>query len=92
MVLLSLRFHMKGMFCFCFIPIVKNGVLFTSYFCIFLLVVVIVFLHSCIACHKLFRISVKRINSVVLRFVTPTSGVQHLLSNTISIDSVDIIE
>ena len=41
-----LAFHMKGMF---FIPSVINSVLFTSYFNIFLLVVVFAFLHSSFA-------------------------------------------
>ena len=47
MVLLSFKFHMNVFFLF-FLHIVNNSVLFTSYFYIFLLVVVFVFSHSSI--------------------------------------------
>ena len=50
MVLLSFIFHMNffSIFLFQFLHIVNNSVLFTSYFYIFLLVVVFVFSHSSI--------------------------------------------
>ena len=62
MVLLSLIFNMNLFIVLLnFLPIVNNDVLFTSYFCIFLLVVVCDFalLHSRIACHMLFGINLK---------------------------------
>ena len=49
MVLLSFKFHMNlYLFFVYFLPIVNNSVLFTSYFYIFLLVVVFVSSHSSI--------------------------------------------
>ena len=56
MVLLSFKFHMN--FYLFFLPIVNNSILSTSYFYIFLLVVVAL-LHSTIACHKRSGINLK---------------------------------
>ena len=70
MVLLSSKFHMKSVFFF--IPIVNNGVLYTCYFYILPLVVVFVFtfLHSIIACHKLFGINAEERKSIKSHMTT----------------------